>query len=195
MTANTSDQDVVQQIRGTTEARDAALRLFFRDKALRTIVIQYALANGGSEHDGKDLFQDTVVLFDRNIRADKFNGQSSLRTYFVSIAKWHWLNLRRKKHNYHEELPPHATDWGTEDSPDILYMAEERKSILERALAAVGGRCTGLLNLYKLSYSMDEIAQNMGLSSADMAKKEVYRCRERLRNYLQSQPEILNTLR
>ena len=194
MTANTSDQDVVQQIRGTTATRDAALKSFFQDKALRTIVVQYALANGGSEHDGKDLFQDTVVLFDRNIRADKFNGQSSLRTYFVSIAKWHWVNLRRKKHNYHEELPQNI-QWNTEDGPEILYLEEERKTILDRALATVGGRCVGLLNLYKLSYSMDEIAQNMGLSSADMAKKEVYRCRERLRNYLQSQPEILNTLR
>ena len=52
-----------------------------------------------------------------------------------------------------------------------------------------------LLNLYKLSYSMDEIAQNIGLSSPEMAKKEVYRCRERLRNQLNSQSEILTMLR
>ena len=189
-----NDQEIVLGIKGTVAARDAALRFLFQDKSLRSSVVNYATANGGTPDDGKDLFQDAVVLFDRNIRADKFNGQSSLRTYFISIAKWHWVNMRRKKDNQFEALPEHR-EQSSHETPETMFLEQERKSLLEKALEAMGGRCMNLLNLYKLSYSMDEIAQNIGLSSPEMAKKEVYRCRERLRNQLNSQSEILTMLR
>jgi RNA polymerase sigma factor (sigma-70 family) len=198
MSSNTSDQELIRQIRGTTAMRDKALQSFFRDKALQSTVVGYAKANGGTEDDGKDLFQDAMIIFDRNIRADKYKGQSSLRTYFVAIAKWQWANTRRKKYNYHEELSNNAVEIeseGPSDNPEVNVIRDERKTLLHQAVNQVGGRCVALLHLYKLSYSMDEIARELALSSPEMAKKEVYRCRERLRNHLFSQPDILHLLR
>jgi RNA polymerase sigma factor (sigma-70 family) len=189
-----NDQAIVEAICGPPEMRDAALKSLFEDGALRRTVIQYALANGGDKDDGQDLFQDTVVLFDRSVRDGKFHAQSGLRTYFISIAKWHWLNMRRKKHNAHEPLP-NIDLLDSIESPEVTVITDEQKAILQQAVEQLGGRCVKLLTLYKLSYSMEEIAQEMGLSSADMAKKEVYRCREKLRNYFKQHPDLLKSLR
>jgi RNA polymerase sigma factor (sigma-70 family) len=188
------DSELIRCICGDMAARDKALHYFFSDKLLLNSVVQFVVHNGGNTEDGRDVFQDAMVIFDRNIRAGKFAGNSQLRTYFIAIAKWHWVNLRRRKSITQPIDPGTIALSGVPENPEIQYINEERKSLLEQAISLIGARCSQLLHFYKLSYSMEEIAQEINLSSADMAKKEVYRCRERLKNHLQAQPQIAKIL-
>ena len=71
-------------------------------------------------------------------------------------------------------------------------MEGEKRHFLDEALKQVGDRCRQILKLYSLRYSMEEIAQQVGLSSADMAKKENYRCRLKLKAFFDNNPGWLN---
>ena len=151
------------------------------------MIVRYIEQHGGSTQDGEDVFQETLILFDRSIRKGNFKGKSSLKTYFFAIAKYYWWKLRSRRRPT-RELSPQDYD-ETVDSVEVYVLEEEKKQYLRQAMQQIGDRCKAILRLYQLDYSMQEIARDIGLSSDAMAKKETYRCRMRLRAYLENNPD------
>ena len=47
-----------------------------------------------------------------------------------------------------------------------------------------------ILELWKLSYSMEEIAETLGFSSPDMARKAKYRCHVSLLEIIRNNPHV-----
>lgn len=186
--ANTdwSDEALVSGIRAGGSARDEALKRLYLMPGLRETVIRHVMANGGSRQDAQDIFQEALVILDRNVREGRYEARSALTTYFVAIAKWRWVTVRRQHGRYTEISPTH---YDTEvESPEAETIRTEYRELFQEALAQIGERCRELLRLYQLDHSMEEIAQIMHYNSADVAKKEAYRCRTRFRELLQNNP-------
>ncbi len=177
-----TDFTLAQAIRSGGPQREAALQAIYEKPGLRETVIRLVLDNGGQRDDALDVFQETLVLFDRNLREGRFEGRSSLATYFVGIAKWRWLAVRRQQGRL-TELSPGDYD-GQVESPEHEVLRTEHRDWLEKALGQIGERCRQLLQLYQLDYSMEEITKTMHYANADVTKKEAYRCRMRFRELL-----------
>lgn len=188
MTANThwTDESLLAAIQSGGQAREDALRRIYLMPGLRETVARFVFDNGGSRADAQDVFQEALVLFDRNLREGRFEGKSALATYFVAIAKWRWVTLRRQQGRY-QELSPAQYD-GEVESAEAETLRAEHRDLLAEAMGHIGERCRELLRLYQLDYAMDEIAGKMGYAGADVAKKEAYRCRMRLREHLENHP-------
>jgi RNA polymerase sigma factor (sigma-70 family) len=178
-----TDESLAAAIRNGGPQREAALQAMYQKPGLRETVIKIVLAQGGTRDDALDIFQETLVLFDRNLREGRFEGRSTLSTYFVGIAKWKWVAQRRKQGRTTELLPDHYE--GVVESPESDILRAEHRNWLEAALGKIGERCRELLRLYQLDYSMEEIVQTMHYANTDVAKKEAYRCRMRLRDVLE----------
>jgi RNA polymerase sigma factor (sigma-70 family) len=187
-----TDSQLLTAIKGKQEERDWALKHFFTNKSLKATVVGYILHQGGNVQDGEDVFQDTVILFDRAIREGNFKEQSSLNTFFVGIAKWRWVSNKRKYGGY-VELKPELYDMSIE-SVEGRFIEDERRKVIDEILTKIGERCKVILKLYKLSYSMEEIAEQLGLSSPELAKKNAYECRKKFKNYLADKPEYKSIL-
>lgn len=192
--ANTdwSDDALLDGIQSGGLAREQALKRLYQLPGLREAVIRHVLDHGGSRQDAQDIFQEALVLFDRNLREGRYEGKSSLRTYFVAIAKWRWVTIRRQQGRYTELAPLHYD--AEVDSPEAETIRGEYRELFQEALNQIGERCRDLLKLYQLEYSMEEIAQLMQYGSADVAKKEAYRCRMRFRELLENHPEFATLL-
>lgn len=188
-----SDAALEAAIRGTPGERDAALMHLFRSDDLQEQVRKYVVTHGGTDADGEDVFQDAFVLFDRNVRQGRYNGQSKLSTYFFAIAKWHWVTLSRKRRPT-VEIGVSAYDAAVPPG-DMALIAEDHQSVLHQALTLVGDTCKKLLLLAGVAASNEEIARDAGYGSADMAKKAVYRCRERFRQIIREQPSLETLLK
>jgi RNA polymerase sigma factor (sigma-70 family) len=189
-----TDADLIAAIQGTSQARKNALKNLFETGVWQQIVVRYVEQHGGSEQEGMDVFQDAMILFDRQIRANTFEQRGSLQTYFVGIAKWRWLYLQgQRKHALALDTQEHLTD--TAQNPEYQVISEEKQVLLDAAIAQLGERCQKILGLYKLSYTMKEAADILGLSSPDLAKKQASECRKKLRDYLEERPELLKILR
>lgn len=173
---------------GSQEQRDAALQYFFGDRTRFHRVRKYVIAQGGTDADGQDVFQDAVVLFDRNVRQGKYNGLSTLDTYFFAIAKWHWVTLRRRKQP--DALPSPEASTAEAEPADAQTIADDHKELLEKALELVGPDCKKLLKYTGLQMTNEEIAREAGHSSPEMAKKAVFRCRERFRELIRQRPGL-----
>ncbi|MCF8245797.1 MAG: sigma-70 family RNA polymerase sigma factor [Saprospiraceae bacterium] len=188
-----SDQQIIEAISsGDPRKREWALYQFCNEDSLQGWVLNYVKTHGGEVEDGEDVFQEVAVIFDRNIRQGRFDGKSTLRTYFFAIAKWHWVTYRRKKSPVSELKPEHYD--GEVASVEAQIFEGEKKEILERAIAELDTRCQALLQYYKLDYSMKEIKELLGFSSSEMAKKQAYRCRERLRDVFERNPHLLHAI-
>lgn len=185
---------IIAAIQGTSEARKNALKNLFETGVWQQIVVRYVAQHGGSDQEGMDVFQDAMILFDRQIRANTFEQRGSLQTYFVGIAKWRWLYLQgQRKHALALDTHEYIAD--TTPSPEYQIISKEKQVLLDAAIAQLGERCQKILGLYKLSYTMKEAAEILGLSSPDMAKKQASECRKKLRTYLEERPELLKILR
>lgn len=179
---------------GSEAQRRQGLKRIYDDAEVRRKLAQWVQEHGGSKEEAEEVFQDALVIFDRNVRLGKFEGTGTWQGYFFGIARHAWLErCRRRKLPVTELLPAHLTEEA--ESFEHRFMEEERKTILRQALEAMGGRCKHILALYKISISYEEIAQQLGMSSADMAKKECYRCRQRFRNFLLQHPDLLDELK
>lgn len=189
-TSNWTDEALIAAIMGRENDRDRALEYVFRQRAWQNLLEAFVAQNSGTADEAHDLFKETLIIFDRNIRSERFEGRSALKTYFFAIAKrlwWKILSRRQPVEQWTAQQHDEA-DKGVED----YVMQEEKIQLLQKGLSQIGDRCKAILEYYQLDYSMEEIAAAVGLSSAAMAKKEAYRCRIRLREYLLNNPDWKN---
>lgn len=189
-----TDETLVELIRSNDPVkRNWALYQFYNNTLIRDWMKKYDYNNPQITGYLEDIFQEAMLVFDRNIRENRFEGKSSLSTYLISIIKWMILGHQRKTKQTQEFKHEHMN--GETESADFEMISDEKRNVLEEALLQIDSRCQELLRHYKLDYSMKEISEIMGFSSPEMAKKQAYRCRERLRTVLQSNPELVKILK
>lgn len=183
-----TDDAIVRSIASGGVARDAALEWWFRDQGLQRWVRQYTVQHGGTETDGEDLYHDTFITFDRLLREGKYRGEAALKTFFCSIAKWQWFNRQKKLGRLvtieQAELPETSV-FAADDWYD-----RERQGVFERMFSTLGEKCKKLLTLYQLSYSMKEIAAEMGYASDQVAMNQCAECRKKLKTLIENSAEL-----
>lgn len=111
--------------------RDWALYQFYVDLEIKSWVKSYINNHGGNDEDAEDVFQESIIIFDRNIRNEKFEGKSSLKTYLLSVVKWSWVSYRRKKGNTVEIKPEMVDDLDDTFKP-IIYRSWCEKVLKDR---------------------------------------------------------------
>jgi RNA polymerase sigma factor (sigma-70 family) len=187
-----TDDAFISAVSGSGNTRDAALQWWFHNQSLQHWVQQYVTQRGGNAADGEDLYHDTFITFERLIREGKFRGESSLKTFFCSIAKWQWWN-RQKKLGRTVALQDADLQGTAPITDDDLYH-RERQQLFEQMFTALGERCKKLLTLYQLSYSMKEIAAEMGYSSDQVAMNQSADCRKKLKQLIENTPSLKDFL-
>lgn len=188
-----TDEQFIRAIRGPDHERDAALRHWFADLSLRKQVCAYVMRHQGNAQDAEDVYAETLIIFDRLIRNGKFEERASLRTFFLRIARWQWVTMRRKNQRLSAWDDALENEAGQDLEREFLHL--EKEQLLEKLLAQLGERCQKVLTLYRLRYSMREIAGIAGLSSEEMATKTAHECRGKLKKLIQQESEWSDLLR
>lgn len=190
-----TEENLLASILEGGNARQAAIRAIYNDSGLKRIVAAFVSKNKGNEADGQDIFHEGIIVLDRNVREGKFRGESPLKGYLYSICRFLWMNqMRKQAHTESVAEMPLSGETDTQ-SPEVIMVSEERKALLNSLLSELGERCQKILELWKLSYSMEEIAEKLGFSSPDMAKKAKYRCHVSLLQMIQNNPSLEQLLK
>ncbi len=190
-----TDKELIAAIKSGSAKRQEAIRYLYQDASLKGKIIQFVSRNSGNYQDGEDMFHEGIIVLDRNIRQNKFKEETSIQGYLYSICRFLWMNQIRKQGKVtltEDNLEMDSSDQATPE--DILFTAEQ-KEILNSLVDQLGDRCKKILELWKLSYSMEEIANELGFSSAAMARKNKYRCHKSLLEIIQKHPKLVNTLK
>ena len=178
-----TDQEVLSMIISSTIERNKALKEVYISEKLKQSVKKALSQMGAQATDIMDIYQDAIVIFDRNVRQGKFKGDSTISTYITGIAKWSWLGQRRKNQRMHTTDQIENYDHREEDNTEDQIEVQKRNNDLRRLLDTMDDKCKELLKMYMLSVSMNEIAEKKGLK-VQSAKNAVHRCREKLRTII-----------
>jgi RNA polymerase sigma factor (sigma-70 family) len=190
-----SNASLIEDIKSGGMKRQQAIATIYQDSQLKNQVIGFVKNNSGGADEGIDIFHEGIIALDANIRQDKYRGEGNLNGYLFSTCRFLWLNRlkRNKKMIYTDESA--KLDQVMDDTPESLSLAEEQKDIISQLLSKIGEKCQQILELWKLSYSMEEIAEKVGLDNAGIARRQRYNCYQKLLAIVDQEPELKNILK
>lgn len=190
-----SDEAIIKAIGAGGQQRQKAIAFIYRDKALKNQIVAFVKSHNGNHEDGVDVFHEGIIAFDKNIRGGNYKGEGKLKGYLYSTCRFIWLNKlkRNKKIVYTEEEA--KLDQVLHENPETLSLAEEQKDLLRQLLGQLDQKCGKILELWKLSYSMEEIAQQVGLRDGSIARRQKYNCYQKLLQIVDKAPNLKNILK
>ena len=174
-----NDEAVILAIR--TGDRQAFKHLY---KSKYLLIKKMILSKGGKEEDVKDIYQEAMTAFYKNVQKPTFNLTSSISTYLYSIAKNHWLKEIDRRVKSKEDSISDREHQLVDDTIFNIEPTEEeiRMRAIKVAIEKLKDPCRMLLTKYYFEKkSMQEIADEMGYKSAKVAKGAKYKCMERLK--------------
>jgi RNA polymerase sigma factor (sigma-70 family) len=186
-----SDQEILQAIRSGRD-RDVLKYLY---NTLFPKVSTYIRNHSGDRDVAFDIFQDSIMVFYRYVKEEKFDPQYDIGAFVFAVGKNLWLNRLRKESR--AVVLPEYTDF-PDGGTDILQhlINRERAEAVEAMLVALGKRCEELLR-YSIFHRMKnaEICQLMGFSTENAVKTRKYKCMQRLISFIEDRPNLKKVLK
>jgi RNA polymerase sigma factor (sigma-70 family) len=149
------------------------------------------LKNNGNQEEANDIFQDSVLIFFKQVRNGSFNPAYDIDGYIYTISKNLWIK-RAVKINKNVSLD--QVDYKYSQSEGILeeVITNEKANALEEVMTKIGEECKKLLKLVAYEkLSMKEICIQMNYSSENVAKTYHYRCKKKLTEFIKGSPHLM----
>lgn len=190
-----SEEALIEAIEAGGQRRQKAIAFIYQDKALKNQIVAFVKNHNGNQEDGIDVFHEGIIAFDKNIRSKNYKGEGRLKGYLYSTCRFIWLNKlkRDKKIVYTEEEA--QLDQVLYETPESLSLDKEQKGIIAKILGQLDPKCAKILELWKLSYSMDEIAEQVGIKDGSIARRQKYNCYQKLLQIVDNAPNLKNLLK
>ena len=166
-----------------------------RDKAFRELYKLYPkiekliLSKGGTKADATDVFQEALIVLNRNLEKSDFTLTASFYTYLYSVSRFIWKD--QQKQFSKQELH----DLNTEDVSIFHSVLEEKKyQLAEQAFRELGDRCQQLLQwFYVKKMSFKDIAEQMQFKSEKIAKNQKYKCLQKAKGIYNAQANTIHS--
>ena len=136
-----------------------------------------------SEEDAREAYADAIVGLCRQVERGVYRGDSKVSTYLFGAFSNRCVDKLRKlssnKVDWVDEIPSMP-----EKARGILHeiISKEEVERLSQFMNKLGEKCRQvLLDSEYHGYSVDEIAQRMGLKNGPTVSSMKYRCMEKLR--------------
>lgn len=141
----------------------------------------YVTRNSGNLEDAEDVFQDTMVILLQKVNHKDFTLTSSLKTYFIAIAKNQWL--KRSRDN--RLLPVESIEKyqpGTDAFPVEIRPQKTNEEKMNSWLSKITANCQRILKaLFFYREPIEIISKRMGWKNKHTATNQKYKCIEQVR--------------
>ncbi|WP_305953325.1 RNA polymerase sigma factor [Emticicia oligotrophica] len=144
-----------------------------------------------SEDECVSIYSDTIIAIIENIRKDKFEGRSELKTYIYQVFNNKCVDQIRKnttnKASVYDAISYEDIEIPLPDDSKTIIQKLLINSELEKLyqkLNSIGEKCKQIILLWGEGYSDEEIAQQLNYHTAAVSKTSRLRCLEKLKeNY------------
>ncbi len=131
--------------------------------------------NSGSEEDGLDIFQESLVDIYHMARDKGFTLSTSFEAFVLLVCKRKWLN-QLKKQASKQVTNDEDSLYRMEDDSQLLYEAHleqvEKENVLMEVLHTLGERCQEIIKRCMVSKHQEKIAESLGVTYAYLRKKK-----------------------
>jgi RNA polymerase sigma factor (sigma-70 family) len=145
------------------------------------------------DDEAASLYTDSVLAFIENVRSNRFQGNSAIKTYLYQIFSNKCVDFIRKtatnKMSVHEtESIDDSVFMMPDDAKNILQklISENEVSLLKIKIGQLGEKCQQMVLAWSEGFTDNQIAQELGYQTANVAKTSRLRCLDKLRELYKS---------
>lgn len=174
---------LIERIRKDIDSRNGVIRELYNDDKIKSSIYALVLKNGGTPDDAHDILTHAIIAFVQQCYSPVFNLKNQVSTYLYAIARYKWINERKKavKHNI-QELKD--SDGGYTHSIESTIIGNERSQKLQFALTRLDDKCREVMLMWASQLKMREIAIRMSYASAEVARKKKHQCLNKLKTLI-----------
>jgi RNA polymerase sigma factor (sigma-70 family) len=185
------DHDFITAIKsGGYAGEQAVMHLYSRyHHSVKSALSDLIKLFPGSKTQSDDIVHDAFILMLHKIQFKSLNV-SSLEAFWIGIARYLMHNQVKKNGKITLVEEPEERYGFFEISPEEYFLIAERNQLIDDYLSRFGDRCKQILLLWMSNYTMDEIAEQLHLSGAPMARKIKHSCFKKLKNLIIRSNEI-----
>ncbi len=146
------------------------------------MILQLIINNNGTEHDAKDIYQESIIILHDKIKSGDFELTSKLKTFLYSVCRRLWLKKLSHKSRFSEDIKDYEDHFSVESDLEQHEEKDQQFLLMNSALTQLGEPCKTIIeDFYIHSKSMQEICEKFGYTNADNAKTQKYKCLQRLK--------------
>lgn len=138
-------------------------------------VVRMVQSNSGSEDDGFDIFQESLVDIYHMAKNKNFQLTTSFEGFLLLVAKRKWLNALKKR-STREVTNADESVFNVEDESEMEYqqhlMQVEKENVLMHLLDTLGESCREIIKRCMVSKNQEKIAESLGITYAYLRKKK-----------------------
>jgi RNA polymerase sigma factor (sigma-70 family) len=174
---------------------DAAIRFLYRSHY--EVLGKYIVNNSGSWDDAQDIFQEVIIAFIHLIKAGKFRGEASIKTFLYSLNKNMWLNeLKKRGRTQVREMKYEKASDKMEQGINTALETREANAGLMKVMEALGDTCKKILVLYYYeNRSMKEILASLNYENEQVVRNKKYKCLKRLEELVTENKSLYHQLK
>jgi RNA polymerase sigma factor (sigma-70 family) len=150
-------------------------------------------SKGGNEEDAADIFQETVLTLVEKVKNNQFRGDSSIKTFMISVAKNLWLHeLRtRTRRNKREVNYMSGADTEMVEDTDRIFTKANRW-VMKDIFSQVGDVCTQILTgYYYEDLSMRQLLERFDYENEQVLRNRKSKCMKKLKELLLTNNNLL----
>lgn len=188
-----SDAELLRNL-SNNEAIDDAVRFLYREHF--DFLSKYVLSNNGDFHDAEDVFQEVIVCFMNLVRAGKFRGESSVKTFLYSINRNLWLNELKKRGRAQVRETKYELKKEEEEAVDLAIENRESSVSLMSAIDVLGEVCKKILLLFYFeNRSMKEILSALHYENEQVVRNKKHKCLKKLEDVIRNDKNLYEHLK
>lgn len=172
------DQDILEAIKKGKDKQ--VLKCLYEEELPK--VKSYILRCGGSAEEAYDIFQDTLLIFFKQVMTNKFDEKYEVGGFLYTISRNLWINYIKKKKRIVsvEDFTTSGLDSTVENILEDMVSTEKQEAV-KTVFAKMNKRCIELLT-YSIfqELTMEDICVRMKFTSVNAAKTANYRCKQQL---------------
>lgn len=184
------DSELVKMIKQGSQEMNKAIEFILSKRG--KIIKDYLMKQNCRKEEAEDVLFEGLSIFVMNVRAEKFQKDSSINTYLIAICKRIWYKRFNKK-VLHEKWEKNELRKAKTPFEEVM-ISKELAQGLEVLMNNLKDKCREVLKLWSLSYSMEEIKNQLGYSTAQVATNKKNLCLKQLRKQLSDNPKLMDLI-
>lgn len=164
------DQIYIQYLK---ENDSKGIQLIYNKYARRIVTL--IEQNSGTEDDGYDILQESLVDIYHMARERDFELTTSFGSFLTLVCKRKWLNALKKNQRMQVTKSTddllHIEDQSQQDWEDMLNQVDKENKVIE-LLGMLGQSCQEIIKRCMLEKHQEKIAESLGISYAYLRKKK-----------------------
>jgi RNA polymerase sigma factor (sigma-70 family) len=174
---------------------DDSIRFLYRQHF--EFLSRYVLHNSGEFHDAEDIFQEVIVSFINLVKAGKFRGESSIKTFLFAINRNLWLNeLKKRGRSQLREMKYEQIKVEDESAVSLAMESREASASLMDTIHKLGENCKKILVLFYFeNRPMKEILGALQYENEQVVRNKKYKCLKRLEEMIRTDKTLYEQLK